>query len=90
MALLPPVPGRLLKAWLDRLDREGVLMMVGASGGTVNTGICISEAPDEETARDVVSKDPVAGSGYAPGELRPFNLGLLRGGMRDSEEGNQA
>ncbi len=65
--------------WVDELFQEGTLVMVGATGGTINTGIGIFEAPDEETARAIVSKDPAAGGGYARGELRPFELGLMRG-----------
>jgi uncharacterized protein YciI len=65
--------------WLDGLFEEGLLVMVGATGGAVNTGIGIFEAPDEQAARAIVSQDPAAGGGYARGELRPFELGLLRG-----------
>jgi uncharacterized protein YciI len=65
--------------WLHRLFNEGSLIMVGATGGPVNTGIGIFEADSEEAAREIVSKDPVSTGGYARGELRPFDLGLLRG-----------
>jgi uncharacterized protein YciI len=65
--------------WLDGIFKEGSLVMVGATGGTINTGIAIFEAPDEAEARAIMSKDPVAAAGYARGELRPFDLGLLRG-----------
>jgi uncharacterized protein YciI len=65
--------------WVDGLFADGVLVMVGATGGTVNTGIGIFEAPTEQAARAIVSKDPAAGGGHARGELRPFDIGLLRG-----------
>jgi uncharacterized protein YciI len=65
--------------WVDGLFADGSLVMVGATGGAVNTGIGIFEAPDEQAARAIVSRDPAAGGGYARGELRPFDLGLLRG-----------
>lgn len=65
--------------WLDRLFNEGALLMVGVTGGPVNTGIAILEADSEEDARDIVSKDPVASGGYARGDLRPFDLALMRG-----------
>jgi uncharacterized protein YciI len=66
-------------AWVDGLFKEGLLVLVGATGGATNTGIGIFEAPDEKAARDIVSGDPAARGGYARGELRPFELGLLRG-----------
>jgi uncharacterized protein YciI len=65
--------------WLDSLFDEGSLVMVGVTGGVTNTGIGVFEAADEAEARAIVSKDPVALAGYARGELRPFDLGLLRG-----------
>jgi uncharacterized protein YciI len=65
--------------WLDGLFRKGALVLVGATGGAINTGIGIFEAPDEQAAREIVSRDPAASGGYARGELRPFELGLLRG-----------
>jgi uncharacterized protein YciI len=65
--------------WLDGLFERGSLVMVGASGGATNTGIGIFEAPDEDAARAIVAQDPVAAGGYARGDLRPFDLGLLRG-----------
>jgi hypothetical protein len=36
-------------------------------------------APDEETARAIVADDPVARGGFARAELRPYQLGFLRG-----------
>jgi uncharacterized protein YciI len=65
--------------WVDCLFEDGSLVMVGGTGGVINTGIGIFEAPDEQAARAVIAKDPAAGGGYARGELRPFDLALLRG-----------
>jgi uncharacterized protein YciI len=65
--------------WLTELLKEGRLVLAGPTGGAINTGIAIFEAPDEESARQTVSQDPVAQAGFARGELRPFQLGLLRG-----------
>ena len=65
--------------WVDELFRQGSLVLVGATGGVVNTGIAIFEAPSEEAARETVATDPAASGGYARGELRPFDLALLRG-----------
>jgi uncharacterized protein YciI len=65
--------------WIDKLFKQGSLVLVGVTGGVVNTGIAILEASSEEAARETVAKDPAAAGGYARGELRPFNLALLRG-----------
>jgi uncharacterized protein YciI len=64
---------------LQRLLREGVMILVGPTLGTVNTGIAVFEAPDETTARRIMEEDPTIASGYARGELRPFKVSLLRG-----------
>ena len=66
-------------AWLGRLLADGVLILAGPTLGPVNTGIGIFEAPDEETARRIIADDPVARGGYARAELRPYQLGFLRG-----------
>jgi uncharacterized protein YciI len=65
--------------WLGRLLADGVLILAGPTLGRVNTGIGIFEAPDEETARRIVAEDPVARGGFARPELRPYQLGFLRG-----------
>jgi uncharacterized protein YciI len=66
-------------AWLEQLLKEGRLVLAGATGGPTNTGIAIFEAADDESARRTVSHDPVTEAGLARGELRPFELGMLRG-----------
>jgi uncharacterized protein YciI len=58
---------------------EGVLIAAGPCPGTVNTGIAIFEAPDEEAARRIAGGEPVTSGGYMSGGLRPYRLGLLRG-----------
>jgi uncharacterized protein YciI len=65
--------------WLHGLLAEDRLVLAGPTGGTVNTGIAIFEALDEEAARRTVMRDPASRGGYARGELRPFDVGLLRG-----------
>jgi uncharacterized protein YciI len=65
--------------WLRRLLADGVLIVAGPTLGPVNTGIGIFEAPDEETARRIIAEDPVARGGFARAELRPYQLGFLRG-----------
>jgi uncharacterized protein YciI len=64
-----------LKGLLD----DGVMIAVGPTLGSKNTGIAIFEAPDEPTARRIMDEDPVIAGGFAEGELRPFRLSLLRG-----------
>jgi uncharacterized protein YciI len=66
-------------AWLRRLLSDGVLILAGPTLGSVNTGIGIFEAPDEETARRIIEDDPVARGRFARPELRPYQLGFLRG-----------
>ena len=65
--------------WLARLMGDGVLIVAGPTGGRINTGIGIFEAPDEETARRIIAEDPVARGGFAKPELRPYQVGFLRG-----------
>ena len=64
---------------LKRLLDEGTMIAVGPTLGTVNTGIAIFEAPDEDAARTIMEQDPVIAGGFARGELRAFRLSLLRG-----------
>jgi uncharacterized protein YciI len=66
-------------ARLQRLFADGVVVLVGPTLGAVNTGIMVFEAPDEETARQIVLDDPTVVEGIATPELRPFRLSLLRG-----------
>jgi uncharacterized protein YciI len=76
---------------LQGLLAGGQLILAGPTLGTVNTGVAIFEAPDEEAARQVMAGDPVISGGYARGELRPFRISLLRGrdqpGWRDAHGG---
>jgi uncharacterized protein YciI len=65
--------------WLGGLLEEGRLVLAGATLGAVNTGMALFEADDEAAARGIVSEDPAARGGFARGELRAFELGLLRG-----------
>jgi uncharacterized protein YciI len=63
----------------ERMLAEGTLVLVGPTLGSINTGIAIFDAPDEEAARRIMEADPVVAGGYARGELRPFRVSLLRG-----------
>jgi uncharacterized protein YciI len=65
-------------ARLQRLHAEGTIILVGPTGGRVNTGICVFEAPDEDAARAIMEGDPAIAEGFASGELRPFKVSLLR------------
>jgi len=64
---------------LQRLLASGQLILAGPTLGTVNTGLVIFDAPDQEAARQVMEEDPVVRGGYALGEVRPFRVSLLRG-----------
>jgi uncharacterized protein YciI len=66
-------------ARLRALHEEGVTVLVGPTGGRVNTGICVFEAPDEAAAQAIVDGDPAIAEGVCTGELRPFRVSLLRG-----------
>ena len=44
--------------WLGGLLQDGHLVLAGATLGTMNTGIAVIEAPDDATARRIVSEDP--------------------------------
>ena len=72
-------------AWAEHFDRlqqllaDGVLVLAGPTLGPVNTGITIFEAPDEDSARAIMDADPTIRRGFARGELRPFQVSLLRG-----------
>jgi uncharacterized protein YciI len=66
-------------ARLQRLLADGQLILAGPTLGSINTGLCVFEAPDEAAARQVMAEDPVIQGGFARGELRPFRISLLRG-----------
>jgi uncharacterized protein YciI len=66
-------------ARLQRLYDEGSIVLVGPTLGSVNTGVCVFEAPDEAAARALMEGDPAIAEGFARGELRPFRVSLLRG-----------
>lgn len=64
---------------IQRLYADGAIVLVGPTLGTVNTGTCVFEAPDEEAARQFMYEDPVFIAVLARPELRPFRVSLLRG-----------
>jgi uncharacterized protein YciI len=64
---------------LQQLLDDNVLILAGPTLGTINTGITVFEAPDEDAARSIMASDPVIISGFATGELRGFRASLLRG-----------
>lgn len=64
---------------LRQLHADGVMILVGPTLGTVNTGIAVFEAADKDAARRIMDEDPVIAGGFARGELRPFRVSLLRG-----------
>lgn len=66
-------------AYLKELHDRQVLILAGPTLGSVNTGICIFRAPDEEAARRVMNEDPTIRENVVTGELRPFRVSLLEG-----------
>ncbi len=64
---------------LQRLLAEGVLILAGPTLGPLNTGIAVFEAADKTEARRLMDEDPAIASGIGRGELRPFQVALLRG-----------
>ena len=64
---------------IQRLYLEGRIILVGPTLGPTNTGLCVFEADDEDAARELMNDDPAIAEGFATGELRPFQLSLLRG-----------
>jgi uncharacterized protein YciI len=64
---------------IKRLFDEGHIVLIGPTLGRHNTGICVFEAPDEAAALAFMNGDPAIAEGFAKGELRPFQLSLLRG-----------
>ena len=66
-------------ARLQQLLADGTLVLAGPTLGTVNTGVAIIEAPDEDAARQIMNADPTIAEGFATGELREFRVSLLRG-----------
>ena len=64
---------------LKRRLADGTLILAGPTTGSINTGICVFEAPDEEAARAYMDEDPTIASGIARGELRGFRASFLRG-----------
>ena len=66
-------------ARLQRMLADGQLILAGPTLGSINTGLVIFDAVDEDSARQVMDSDPVIRGGFARGELRPFRVSLLRG-----------
>lgn len=66
-------------ARLKRMLADGTLILAGPTLGPINTGIGVFEAEDEQAAQAIVDGDPIAISGLARLELRPFRASFLRG-----------
>ena len=65
--------------YLARLHDEGALILAGPTLGTVNTGITVFEAADEDAAAAIMNADPAIAGGIMRGDLRPFRATFLRG-----------
>ena len=66
------------RAWLRHLDDAGMLLLAGPCLGTVNTGIVVFEAVDDQAARAAVANEPLSRGGYMHGELRPYRVDFIR------------
>ena len=64
---------------LEDLLAHGTVVLAGPTLGHTNTGIVVFEARDEDSARRIMTEDPVIVGGFARGELRPIRVSLLRG-----------
>jgi hypothetical protein len=58
---------------------SGQLILAGSTLGTVNIGLVIFEALDEQAARQVMAEDPVVLGGYAPGKSARFGYRCCAG-----------
>jgi len=67
------------RAHLAELHASGVLTLAGPTFGSVNTGIAVIRAEDEEAARAIMESDPAFTSGLMTAELRPMRVAFLRG-----------
>jgi hypothetical protein len=74
--------GRAVAEWI--LSAEGTFVLVGPTPGRHGTGICVFEAPDEASARQIMEDDPAIAEGFARGGLRPFRVSLPRGREGDA------
>jgi uncharacterized protein YciI len=66
--------------YLQSLYDDGRLLLAGpTTGGTLDDGLTLFEADDEEEARAVMAADPAITSGLMTGELRRMRVSFLRG-----------
>lgn len=65
--------------YLERLHDAGALILAGPTLGTINTGVTIFEAADEDAATAIMEADPAIAGGIMRGDLRPFRATFLRG-----------
>ncbi len=66
-------------AYLQRLTRDGVVLVAGPCTDFKGPGIVIFEAPDEEAARRIMEDDPAVKAGVFVAELHPMALSFVRG-----------
>ena len=66
--------------WLGGLLADGRLVLAGASGSKVNTGLAILEAVDEDAAQAIVSHDPAANVGLRAATFAPLRSGCSTDG----------
>ena len=66
-------------AYLKKLHESQVLILAGPTLGSVNTGVVIFRAPDEDAARRIMNDDPTIREKIVTGELRRFHVSLVEG-----------
>lgn len=62
--------------YLSGLNREDVVRFAGRTDGTVDTGLVVLTADNEEAARRIMEGDPVVAGGIVRAELHPFRLSM--------------
>ena len=64
---------------IQRLYLEGRIILVGPTLGRLNTGDLRVRGRRRGRRAPIMDEDPAIAEGFATGELRPFQLSLLRG-----------
>ena len=67
-------------AYVDELTEKGVILLVGRTLNTDETGfgLTIFEAEDEVAAREIMENDPAVKHGLMTAKLYPYRVALSR------------
>ncbi len=66
---------------LQKLTKEGTVILAGRTLDADPKGIVILEADTEEEARRLMETDPTVAEGIMTAELFPYSVALLRGAV---------